>query len=157
MVAVSVVFAIGIGVNTVRGIMFYKHSPRQSTIDPGQEEIFIELNRGVVRLSWQPGKPHSDWGCLASTYSPQLGFTPRLHAGNTQGMPLLVELELPFVYPWLLFASPTWIVHRRHKGARRSASGCPKCGYDLRGSAGDVCPECGTAKVISSPAAGARP
>ena len=40
---------------------------------------------------------------------------------------------------WLLFAGP--FVVRRWRRIRRGL--CPKCAYDLRGTTGEVCPECG--------------
>ena len=45
---------------------------------------------------------------------------------------------------WLLFAAPFAL--RRLRGGRRIKRGlCPKCAYDLRGSSGETCPECGAA------------
>jgi hypothetical protein len=41
-------------------------------------------------------------------------------------------------------ASTSAIVFKKAKRARRRKMGCcSACGYDLRGSAGEVCPECG--------------
>ncbi len=40
---------------------------------------------------------------------------------------------------WMLFAAPFAL--RRWRRVKRGL--CPACGYDLRGSSADVCPECG--------------
>lgn len=45
---------------------------------------------------------------------------------------------------WLVFVTPGWV--RRRWRSRRG--GCRRCGYDLRGLNGAVCPECGLAPPV---------
>jgi predicted RNA-binding Zn-ribbon protein involved in translation (DUF1610 family) len=53
-----------------------------------------------------------------------------------------VTLVLPSV--WIIVSARRWMVRRR----RRGLGLCVACGYDLRGSA-RICPECGSAVVVS--------
>ena len=56
------------------------------------------------------------------------------------------HLTIPLVYPAVLSVSATWFVHHRLKRARRRVPcTCASCGYDLRGTTSEVCPECGVA------------
>jgi hypothetical protein len=58
-------------------------------------------------------------------------------------------LVFPYWVPLVLAAVvPAWWWRSRRK--RRAAGLCPFCGYDLRGSPGPTCPECGAAITKSS-------
>lgn len=70
--------------------------------------------------------------------------------------PLLASAILGFGVAWLIGSVLTFVVQDRIIGAE--ARGCARtpacftCGYDLSSVVGDVCPECGTARVGEPPA-----
>jgi hypothetical protein len=84
--------------------------------------------------------------------------------GSTTGIPLRAERLQPVagflpIHPlwpgfaldaafygtivFLLWSAPG-VVRRRSGRNRKRRGRCPACGYDLRGSAGGPCPECGS-------------
>ena len=59
-------------------------------------------------------------------------------------------LDIPIWVLVVLFATPTLWLWRRDR--RRQPGLCVKCGYDLRGNASGVCPECGSEALRESKA-----
>ncbi len=70
--------------------------------------------------------------------------------------PLLASAILGYGVAWLIGSVLTFVVQDRIVGteARRCARtpACFTCGYDLSSVVGDVCPECGSARVGRPPA-----
>ncbi|MBC7771023.1 MAG: hypothetical protein H7210_00875 [Pyrinomonadaceae bacterium] len=62
--------------------------------------------------------------------------------GNVQ-IPLFYLVGVSLVFPLM-----SWIARRRH----RPPWACDGCGYDLRGTTGTRCPECGRMDGVSRPA-----
>ncbi len=68
----------------------------------------------------------------------------------------ITQLEIPHLVPLLLAAMPLalklarWLAAQR----KRQAGLCPKCRYDLRGSPGPACPECGEPIAVVSSSGG---
>ena len=97
------------------------------------------------------------------------GIVPVLHYGHRSIRPSL-EYSGPLISYTCVSVSCIWIavltgiypiafalretVRRRR---RRGEILCRLCGYNLRGNASGVCPECGAAMVASSAAAGGEP
>ncbi|UYV12669.1 MAG: hypothetical protein NCW75_15435 [Phycisphaera sp.] len=75
---------------------------------------------------------------------------------GTTTYPLLASAILGYGVAWLIGVVLTFVAQDRIIGteARRCARtpACFACGYDLSAVVGDVCPECGTARVGEPPA-----
>jgi hypothetical protein len=59
------------------------------------------------------------------------------------GLPVLVAA----IWFWAIVGSHPYVrtlFKRTREWHRRAHGRCPACGYDLRGSAGGPCPECGS-------------
>lgn len=88
-----------------------------------------------------------------SVYLDRFGFLFRTDrsVGYLRGW----DMAVPHWFFLLMFAvQPTrWLLIRLR--APRSVRSCTTCGYDLRGSPGGACPECG--EPVPAPPAGARP
>ena len=77
--------------------------------------------------------------CYRHEYAMQWGYTVRLGTASTTwtlevGLwPFVIVAGLPLAWGWVRWIPP---------------GHCKKCGYDLRGSPGTCCPECGTARDL---------
>jgi hypothetical protein len=126
----------------------YRRWPFRSKED---REAFIagRANRPVV--AHHPTKAKTWWyGSTATDLPQRFGFyydrkkyfdSPQLiNHGRTLAAPLWLPLILCGLWPaW-------WYARRRRelRRDRRTAGGlCAVCGYDLRGTSGSYCPECG--------------
>ncbi len=92
---------------------------------------------------------------------PQSGWTRSSYSAPLQGLPLgeqikalplfkkqlwYVDLRVPLWAPFILFATYPTIAFVRgplRRYRRRKRGLCINCGYDLRGTTGGVCSECG--------------
>jgi hypothetical protein len=74
--------------------------------------------------------------------------TPRVRRRTTALVVPLWFLMLVFsIVPALWTRSA---LHRRRRATRAKRGLCVACGYDLRGSGGDVCPECGYTRAAAT-------
>jgi hypothetical protein len=114
--------------------------------------MHVELSRGVLYIAWadppMPGpifvwsarvvRPHLEW-------SPGRGWLVHGPWGGPANVTVAAtEAGLPLWIPAAVVLIPTtlaWI--GRYRKRRRSPTDCAACGYDLRGSSADACPECG--------------
>ncbi len=98
-------------------------------------------DRGFGRSDWtlgvmtdRDGKPKPGWVLMTKPWKPlEWEWDPQVHPGHIK-VPILPFAVLLSVPPLLA----TWMRSRR-----RERYQCQACGYDLRGSSGAVCPECG--------------
>lgn len=122
--------------------MFWSSSLGLFVASGGKPRLVAILEAGKLTVAW------NDRG-WSSTYATQHVFLmeePCLrlssHVQWEQG-PFRAGVGFPLLYP-LVLAGLLCEVFRRGDLRRISHShACVECGYDLRGSAGDVCPECG--------------
>jgi hypothetical protein len=114
-------------------------------------EYNASLVRGAVHVTYADRRPIS-----ALSRPPELGWRVKLDAAF--GSPVVEWLpdwnfasggltpawfvRVPLWTPLLLLAGPAAWMWWRHLS--RPMHACAACGYDLRGSTGGVCPECGT-------------
>jgi hypothetical protein len=94
----------------------------------------VEQARGLGIMMPFPGDgPRFEWSSRSLT-DPTKGWT---YSWTTVAFPLWLPTLVFGVWPgvWLVF----WVRRRRW----RRAGCCRECGYDLRGSPGPRCPECG--------------
>jgi hypothetical protein len=99
-------------------------------------DVTVGVSRGVFHISSTPPVP-------ATTILPGPGVAPWL--------PLSAEVPL---WALLVLISLPWMVVQRVRRWRKSTGHCAFCGYDLRATAGVVCPECGEATLTPVAARG---
>lgn len=71
------------------------------------------------------------------------GFVLRSQAGQTQRE---LQAAVPTWFALLAGGLLAWRAGVAWRRARRSPHACARCGYDLRGTPGGACPECGSAR-----------
>ena len=111
----------------------------------GMTRIRLDRGRSLVTLdayipvgfSWQTSPPPAGRGRML----PAVVRGPPVDTGF--GTRSAVTVSVPF---WAILAAgsalPAWRLRRWRAKRRRPTTACPRCGYDLRASAGR-CPECG--------------
>jgi hypothetical protein len=62
----------------------------------------------------------------------------------------IAELSLALVIAWYAIVLGTFVAWAVHTRIKRLSGFCIWCGYDLRGTEGAVCPECGRARVTAA-------
>jgi hypothetical protein len=101
-------------------------------------------------VQWQWGPMYGDGSFSRGGRRTYLGFGFDSHNYLQQGPPPVVQQFVMLVVPWPALAAPlavapglragrAWLRRRR----LRRVGHCKTCGYDLRGNASGVCPECG--------------
>jgi hypothetical protein len=88
------------------------------------------------------GKPMSGWFVSRPIWS-----VSRL-AGASCALEIHPRhVKIPLLWAWAVFAAPpAGVMLWRRLRRKPPEFACRGCGYDLRGSAGGVCPECGGAR-----------
>ncbi len=125
----------------------------------GHWPLRCALGRGAITVAWGelgnkqifggPPKWQISYGITADGGPRGAGFWPMPRFLSLKNYDLeykinIVERQwrIPLVYFALLLAPPpAFFAWRRWR--RKPPWACRKCGYDLRGLTGDVCPECG--------------
>ena len=121
---------------------------------------YVGVGRGCVLIGYVEGV---DWAefpkQLSARMWPRHPKIQMLHLGTFVRQPsavssyTTVELALPLWMLTLVFIAPAaWLWVNRRK---LRPTDCKRCGYDLRGLAGNKCPECGSPRGDqATPAAG---
>jgi hypothetical protein len=111
-------------------------------LDADSEQFFVGRDGvlGGLRLSSVPVWRER----VGFAHATGSAWAPRIDGGSNSA-----EFVLVGVPYWALLppaALPlAWLLWRRRRLRRRRTQGrCLACGYDLRGSSGDRCPECGS-------------
>jgi hypothetical protein len=100
----------------------------------------------AINAHLRPPAPTTSGGQSKSPRPTGLVITGTVTLQDVQLM--IIPLYAPLVL--LAIAWPLWLfIPRRVRRWRRRRKGrCASCGYDLRGSAGDICPECGALTMM---------
>lgn len=99
----------------------------------GRGEWTADLSYGAFTVFRNPSQNWGSYGFRLSRNPPLVEWAPRYD--NWSGC---WRLTIPLWVPLLIVAAPAAVAARR-----RPLGGCRRCGYDLRGTPGAVCPECG--------------
>jgi hypothetical protein len=111
----------------------------------------VKLNYAAVAIAWghaeiQLADFHGPSTRTHAWLQPMLMLPPwvipRAYGASGISYSLILPVWTWFI-PWmaaLAVRDRSWIIRR---GRRRARARCTECGYDLAGSAGGVCPECG--------------
>ena len=114
---------------------------------PRSVSYAMAIERGTLAVEWvtpAPTLPDRYLGWHTGWSRPfRLMWWFRLESGTVVRGGTATEVVVPLWFGAFSFGLPTIILWF---GDRRRAPGlCIKCGYDLRGNASGVCPECGAA------------
>lgn len=153
MVWVTVALGVAIGVSA-----FYEVGIGALTTTSGRPRVVISVYRGLAGVAVNSAGYHPVYAgarlTLNQVRSPlMLRLLPILSPGSS---PLRLAIGVPLIYPFVLSTALFWRFGRSEKRIARLGGACQTCGYDLRGSAGTVCPECGSAKMAENPRAEVR-
>lgn len=121
----------------------------------GRGVVFVTHRHGYASISWIPVKPIAVYRLhpkgFGLTRTQRFGLVPPTEITDDLRFGLRyrreIHLRTVLLAHWLL-AIPTlilpvvWLIRRR-RNHDPDAVLCAKCGYDLRGSPGGACPECG--------------
>ncbi len=107
--------------------------------------VDLGVAAGQVYIGWE--EPWSIIPLYRDWYPPERYLYPFSWwfdgARSTMGGVTYTDVVIPIWALVVLFATPTLWLWRCDR--RRQPGLCVKCGYDLRGNASGVCPECGAA------------
>lgn len=118
-------------------------SSRPTVPAPGSINVY-PVSRGVSSLRWLPFYEKQ----VIEPNSPLVVWFGGEYRGNRQ--PVTVRFaSLPLWIPMLAVALATGALAWRTR-RRRGPTECINCGYDLRGTEGDTCSECGHRRVRPS-------
>ncbi len=118
---------------------------------------FCEFYLGRTLIGFSQGSFSLEWSASASNpaslMTGRLSPYPRIRwipvwlcHRYTSGVPGYVHARVPLAYFVGASFGSAWLLHRRERAVLECIGFCATCGYDLRGSVGNVCPECGAAK-----------
>ena len=140
MVWVTMVVGVAMVGSTVCSVTFFP---------PRLQPSWIGLQHGSLHAVDGIGRTSQPMVHFAPTHRLELKVLPAWYSLQGRSGKTTRMIDVPLVHVLAVSGSGVWFTHRQYKKARGLiTSACATCGYDLRGIAGDVCPECGTAKMI---------
>jgi predicted RNA-binding Zn-ribbon protein involved in translation (DUF1610 family) len=112
----------------------------------GESKLTIGLMRGAERLTIERRKLGWPRGWLVVRSVEQRATSGRMTSSDVKIEMLWQTLLASMLLVWLPLWFAVGLVREMVSQSRRDRNCCTSCGYDLRGSTGRKCPECG-AKV----------
>jgi len=125
--------------------------------------VSLQLTSGRIQKAVATGAGRMQWGRWGKSWKSgdreivlSMGRGMRFGGGTMSmtGLPPFVSWAVLAALCLWPVAALAMFVRRR---LRRLPGHCQRCGYDLRASPSGVCPECGTAHSLPSPAPGPPP